>query len=75
MGDTGCSSDLWHGDSARDWAGRELDCCPEPSPEDIDRWRDQATQLRAEAGNKARIARAARARATALRRAIHGSAP
>jgi hypothetical protein len=42
-------SDLWHGDEARDWAGHELDCCPEPRPEDIERWRDRAARVRAAA--------------------------
>jgi hypothetical protein len=61
-------SDLWHGDEARDWAGRGLDCCPEPRPEDIERWRDQAGWLRAEDARKDRRARAARIRAAAIRR-------
>jgi hypothetical protein len=59
-------SDLWHGDEARDWAGREMDCCPEPHPEDVERWRDQAARLRSEAGNKAILARAARTRSAAI---------
>jgi hypothetical protein len=61
-------SDLWHGDEARDWAGHELDCCVEARPEDRERWADQATLLRVEASNKARLARAAWDRAAAISR-------
>ena len=35
-------SDLWHGDMARDWAGRELDDCPEARPEQVEEWHRQA---------------------------------
>lgn len=54
-------SDLWHHDMNRDWAGRELDDCPEPAPDDLHRWAEQAARLREEARDRARRGRAASA--------------
>lgn len=61
-------SDLWYGNSERDWSGRDLDCCPTPRPEDRDLWADRAARLHSEDENRSRLARAAHRRATALRR-------
>lgn len=53
MTDPNYYSDLWHGDGARDWAGHEDDCCPSPTPEEIEAWRRTAERARGGAREEA----------------------
>ena len=50
-------SDLWHGDTERDWDGREFWCCVEPRPEQVEQWRARADRERAERNHQQARAR------------------
>jgi hypothetical protein len=46
MTDLNNYSDLWRGDESRDWAGREYDDCPAPTPEQLEEWHKIAERAR-----------------------------